>query len=406
MNLEENNYLKYLVENENLTHREKAEKMSNKFGKRYNPDSIARQVQRKVKSGKWFKISKSSSVEVKESGEQISKIKLRMTEKESKDPSYVLAAHGYDEDEWQVVNLISNTWEQNNSEDGLTQLYQSKLTVKPKEKNNKEDIIKSLHKSIDPLEYIPKYESDLKISKNLNNLVINFADVHMGIATYESLMKAQQEMMDIVNNEYNQISINLIGDLIHNDSMISPVTTRGTIVDQVDMVQAVEDLKKYIEPIILYAYEKSKKVVIYFIPGNHDLTVSYMFMQYLEARFANYDIDFDCRLEHRKAYMVENVLISVAHGDLARRNLPMLLATEFPELWGKSSLRNIFVGHLHSEKKEVTVEVEDKNGATVYQLGTLKKNDYYEKKNGYTSSIKKLQLFEYDSDRLKVIYEI
>lgn len=407
MNKEEIEFLRNLVENEELTHAEKANRMENQFGRKFNHKTIGAYAAKKIREGQWIKFTKAKSTEIREDGSQVSCIKLSMTEEQSKDPNYVLKAHGYDPEEWQVVNLVSNLWEQNNSEKGLVQLYQSKISVKPKTHEDMADIIEALVSKVTPIE-IDRSDAcifcgDTKLDRNL---VINITDVHMGIVTYEDLRDAQAEIISHIKNGYGFVAFNIIGDLVHNDSLVHPTTTRGTIVDQVDMIQAIEDLKLYIEPMISEAISNSMEVEVHYIPGNHDLTVSYMFMQYLQAAYSNTNVDFDIDLRHRKAYLLENVLIGIAHGDLSRRNLPMLLATEFPELWGAATTREYFVGHFHSEKKEVTIPVEDKNGVTVRQLSTLKKSDYYELKNGYTTSRKKLQLFEFDSNELKVTYEI
>ncbi len=330
---------------------------------------------------------------------QTSTIKLRMTVEQSKNPDYVLQAHGYDPDEWELVQATNNIWEQNNQEQGLIQLYQSKIVVKPKTQSKSDDIIATIKKGIKSIKVEP-------IKTGIRNLVINLTDIHMGIVDYEYMKPAQDEIIEIINKGYKIISFNIIGDLVHNDSMVNPFTTKGTLVDEVDMVKAVEDLKQYIEPMIYEALKHSNKVRVYYVPGNHDLSISYMFMQYLQAILKGNEIEFDCSLTHRKAYMLDNVLIGIAHGDLARRNLPMLLATEFPQLWGIAKTREYFVGHFHSEKKEVTVPVQDKDGVTVRQLSTLKKSDYYEIKNGYTTSRKKLQIFEFNNDELKVTYDV
>lgn len=402
MDLKELNYLKQLVENETLTHAQKAERMSEKFSKHFNKDTIGANVAKRLKSGEWCKfVDKiTKSTEIKADGSQTSTIKIKMTESQSKDPDYVLKAHGYEPEHWQIVNLTSNIWEQNNSEKGLVQLYQSKIIVKPKTHEDVEDIIEALVAKVEPVTFAIKRDPSAA-----NTLVVNIADTHMGIMTIEDMSGVRDEIIARISKGYKKVVFNIIGDVLHNDSLVSPTTTRGTLVDQVDMVQAIEDLKAYIEPMIEAAY-KISLVEVYYIPGNHDLTVSYMFMQYLLAKFSGTDIYFDAELKHRKAYMIDNVLVGIAHGDVSRRNLPMLLATEFPELWGIASTREYFVGHFHHEKKEVTVPVEDKNGVTIRQLATVKKSDYYEIKNGYTASRKKLQLFVFDENELRVTYEL
>lgn len=380
-----------------VKHKEIAKILNNEFGTNLSDTAVRRKFQNTGVTNS--EPSSLTSVDVKADGSQTSVIKLRMTSEQSKSPEYVLKAHGYNADEWEIIQLTNNVWEQNNSEQGLVQLYQSKIVVRPKMQSTSNDIVVAIKKGIKPIKVEP-------IKTGVRNLVINLTDIHMGIIDYEYMKPAQYEIIGIINKGYKTISFNIIGDLVHNDSMINPFTTKGTPVDKVDMVKAVEDLKQYIEPMMHEALRCSKEVRVYYVPGNHDLSISYMFMQYLQAVLKGNEIEFDCSLAHRKAYMLDNVLIGIAHGDLARKNLPMLLATEFPELWGIAKTREYFVGHFHSEKKEVTIPVQDKDGVTVRQLSTLKKSDYYEVKNGYTTSRKKLQIFEFNNDELKVTYDV
>lgn len=325
-------------------------------------------------------------------------VKMAFYQKRSKTPKDILLYKGYDPDEWEISQVTTNEWTTTTA-DIQKWNQQLKFVVKPKMQSNSKDIVAAIKKGIKPIKVDP-------IKTGIRNLVINLTDVHMGIVDYEYMKPAQDEIIEIINKGYKTISFNIIGDLVHNDSMVNPFTTKGTLVDEVDMVKAVEDLKQYIEPMVHEALRHSKEVRVYYVPGNHDLSISYMFMQYLQAILKGNEIEFDCSLAHRKAYMLDNVLIGIAHGDLARKNLPMLLATEFPHLWGIAKTREYFVGHFHSEKKEVTVPVQDKDGVTVRQLSTLKKSDYYEVKNGYTTSRKKLQIFEFNSDELKVTYDV
>nr|DAG82502.1 MAG TPA: DNA polymerase II small subunit [Caudoviricetes sp.] len=394
--------------NEGLTNIEIAPVLSEEFGEEFSWPSVRSKRARLglPPSEKNMRVKQTDkakknvvSTEIKSDGTQTNLIKLRMTEEQSKNPDYVLQAHGYDPENWELVQATNNIWEQNNQVDGLIQLYQSKIVVRPKMQSNSKDILVAIKKGIKPIKVEP-------IKTGIRNLVINLTDIHMGIIDYEYMKPAQDEIIEIINKGYKTISFNIIGDLVHNDSMVNPFTTKGTLVDEVDMVKAIEDLKQYIEPMVHEALKHSKEVRVYYVPGNHDLSISYMFMQYLQAILKGNEIEFDCSLAHRKAYMLDNVLIGIAHGDLARKNLPMLLATEFPHLWGIAKTREYFVGHFHSEKKEVTVPVQDKDGVTVRQLSTLKKSDYYEVKNGYTTSRKKLQIFEFNNDELKVTYDV
>src|SRR5699024_1097543 len=110
-------------------------KMERQFNKPYKINSIKSFVNRKKRHDQWGQSVQSETGErtvIKGSGEQVSEIKLRMTSEQSKDPDYILQAHGYDPTLFEVIKITSNVWEQNSAESGLVQLYQSKIVVKPK----------------------------------------------------------------------------------------------------------------------------------------------------------------------------------------------------------------------------------------------------------------------------------
>ena len=79
---------------------------------------------------------------------------------------------------------------------------------------------------------------------------------------------------------------------------------------------------------------------------------------------------------------------------------PMLFATEFSDIWSNATTREIITGHFHTQQTNVY------QGVIHRQLGTIKPNDNYEIENGWTMGKKVLQLFEYDSERLRVTYDI
>lgn len=129
--------------NEGLTNIEIAPMLSEEFGKEFSWPSVRSKRARLglPPSEKNMRVKKSdklkqslASTEIKADGTQTNLIKLRMTEEQSKNPDYVLQAHGYDPENWELVQATNNIWEQNNQVDGLIQLYQSKIVVKPKPK--------------------------------------------------------------------------------------------------------------------------------------------------------------------------------------------------------------------------------------------------------------------------------
>ena len=376
------------------------------FGTHYSWEKIRSHYRRNLES-EVKEMQQDTSVTLKENGEQISQIKIAMTREQSKDPGYLLEAHGYDPKQWKVKSAVSNIWD-GQTAGGPQIMYQSKITVAPRKPNeiNVNELIEAIAAETRPVA-IDYYEEKNTIANT--GLIINLSDLHFGILEYnEELHNMQTKIVNtIIMEKPTDVHINLLGDIFHSDSMVLGTTTKGTRVDDIDMVKAIEDAKEFLESIIYMAYHCAEHVRINMVVGNHDLSISYVFGQYLKARFQDTSIKFNVKLQHRFACRVnDNIMMCLAHGDLGRRNLPMIFATEYPGIWGTTKERICFTGHLHHQKKEVTSPVDDKDGMTIYQQPTIKPNDYYEIKNGYVTSKKMIQLYSYDEKHITKIHHL
>lgn len=392
-NNEEIDYLTYLVNETSTTWPQRAQLMSDKFNKDYNVNSIKSYVNHRKRSNAWDyqKGKPAIKTEVKGNGEQTSEIKLRMTAEQAKDPDYVLKAHGYDSQDWDIVKLTSNVWEQNSSSDGLVQLYQSKIVVKPKQGFNAKDVVEQLLKDV------PKVELKQKIHGR-RNLVLPLSDLHFPILTMDEVWGYLADAVGIIQQGYGVIVIESLGDIFHSNAMKSSQTIKGTQLEDVDMVQAIEYAKQFFSVLIDNALISSNEVRVEFAEGNHS-AMEYMFLTYLEARYPQLRVN-----KHNKAriaYKLGNVGIMLTHGHMGKKkDYPMLFATEFKDVWASSSWLEIHQGHYH------TMEAQNVNGVIHRQLGTIKPNDSYEEENGFTMNYKSTQAFEYSEDKLKTIYEL
>ena len=144
------------------------------------------------------------STEIKSDGTQTNLIKLRMTEEQSKNPDYVLQAHGYDPENWELVQATNNIWEQNNQVDGLIQLYQSKIVVKPRATVSIQALATKLLQSTRPITIQP-------IIKGKRNLVIPLADLHFPILSERKFETYLSDVLAIINKGYKTIVIEVLG---------------------------------------------------------------------------------------------------------------------------------------------------------------------------------------------------
>lgn len=376
--------------------REISEKIFDEFGVNISERTVGRQFVGKIRERVDIKGNAKigeHSIEIDRNGTQTSTIDVQMNEEQSKDPDYVLRAHGFDSTKWEILSVKNNTWQQNSQENGLVNLYQSKISVRPiSGKMTVDDIVKSFDKSIKPVKI-----DNVKTGKN--NIVISLFDMHFGITRLENLESHLHQIANILKNGYKRVEIIIGGDVLHSDFLNKTQTANNTQLDHVETIRALDEAESFFSTLIGMALEISEKVEVKAVSGNHDTSSQYFFVWGLSRKFPQ--VDFDNQLNGtRLAFQFGKIGIMVAHGNLALKRLPMLFANEFSEIWASSTYRMVASGHYHTEK------LSDVDGVVMHQFGTVKDNDPYEHANGYTVARKHLQLLEFNDERLLATYEV
>ncbi len=241
-------------------------------------------------------------------------------------------------------------------------------------------------------------------------LEINLTDHHFGkmawgmetgYSNYDTKIAAQvwyRALTALIqrasNYTYSEIWFVVGNDLLNSDDVMSR-TTSGTLVESDNrhektyayvreiLVDTINDLRKL-----------CKKVKVIVVPGNHDHNATWHLGDSLECYFHKYkDVEVDNTPKVRKYHTFGNVLIGYTHGDNGKRSdLPMLMATEVSELFGKSKFREWHTGHNHAE---ITHE---KNGIVVRILSALCAPDAWHSENGYVGNRRSSQAFQWDKN--------
>mgnify|MGYP003444440485 CR=1 FL=1 len=335
------------------------------------------------------------TVEVKSDGSTSSDKLIAMSEEQSKDSSFLLKAHGFNPEEFDLTNAKSSMW--NVGSEGRT-LYSSKITVKPKANGiNYYSLIERLNKDV--VKAIP-YEST-KLPESDKMLQIPLFDMHFGIADLEyykeTMMKIEEK---IVSRKWDKIVFIIGQDLLHNDNFRG-TTTSGTVIDKVNMEEAFADAQTFYSHLINVANAHSNNTHIVFSSGNHDESLGWAFVKVLEAKFENIKtITFDTSMKPRKAIVWKDVFIGTAHGDRSGNKLTKNFYTEFGKQIAQAELAEIWHGHLHHEKSK------DELGLVVRCLATKAKTDEYHDINGWIGANKRFQLFEFSPNSLDTIYYV
>lgn len=161
---------------------------------------------------------------------------------------------------------------------------------------------------------------------------------------------------------FSRVVLPIGNDFFHADSKAN-TTTGGTPLD-VDSRFA----KTYVvgRKLMVGAIERLRTiapVTVVMVPGNHDTQSTFCLGDSLECWYhATPDVTIQNAPTPRKYLQHGKVMLLWTHGDKGKRdNLPLLMATERPEMFGATVHREAHTGHLHqtsvAEKMGVRVRI-------------------------------------------------
>ncbi|MEK4025498.1 hypothetical protein [Sporosarcina sp. FSL W7-1283] len=332
-----------------------------------------------------------STTEIMGDGSHKSDRLVEMNDEQSKNPDYVLKAHGFDKSEWELVSAKNSIWNANQT-DGTKTLFSSKISVKPKV--NGFDVDRFLEK----LESIkPKYRKQLTNSTD-RLLTLSFVDLHFGINSCEDYQQKLDETIEIIQSkQWDTIYIPLGNDALHNNDHTGK-TANGTQIETVDMDYATEEFYKFYTILIEESLDNSTNVVADYIPGNHDADITWMMVKMLAKMYPQ--IKWNTSMDAKKMFKWKNIFLVNLHGEKGINRVAKTLITEYRDYMVDAKTTEIHSGHLHSEK------VKDEFGILVRTLPTSAKTDGWHKNMSFEGANKTSQLFEYDCDKLKVIHYV
>lgn len=172
-----------------------------------------------------------------------------------------------------------------------------------------------------------------------------------------------------------------LGDFFHSDSSKN-TTTKGTDVDVDGRYSRVLEIgMELMIKAVEMALRKHKKVIVRNNRGNHDsessralsLAMKYAFKSNDRVEIWPTEKEFFC-------YQFGQCMFTSCHGDMVKpKDMPMLMATHFPDVWGATQFRYAKQGHIHH-----FTEKED-NGVITTTYNTLAASDAWHFRSGYLS---------------------
>lgn len=300
------------------------------------------------------------------------------------------------------LTLESGTYEGFTAHDATVQVSKSGEIIQAWIKQKAADIdpesfIEAIRESVEPVKY---YEQDFEDAARM--LEIPLFDMHWGVSFMDHYEPVLKDILDLINRRHwDQIIIPFGQDFFHNDSIVNGQTTRGTVIEKVDMMRAVREGRQFIYTIIDASLKQANEVHVLYSAGNHDRSISWMFMQVLLERYGDRIVDDS--LEYRKVVKYGRNAIMFTHGDSRQataKNLAHIFPISFPEEFADSDVREIHAGHLHHERES------DIYGIMVRRLSTGAKLDDWSDKEDYIGTHRRFMVFEWDLDKLRSIHYI
>jgi hypothetical protein len=173
-----------------------------------------------------------------------------------------------------------------------------------------------------------------------------------------------------------------LGDYFHAESNAQVTPGHGNKLD-VDgryhkVLKCGLNLLAYMAETLLRSH---RRVIIGNVRGNHDPEAALMIGIWLEAWFRHEPrVEVLPNVNAYHALEFGRNMIATCHGDGAKRDdVPLLFATRFAEMWGRTRYRRCYSGHVHHK----TESEKELGGMVVRTFRTLAGKDAYHAHKGY-----------------------
>jgi hypothetical protein len=238
--------------------------------------------------------------------------------------------------------------------------------------------------------------------------VLSIQDLHFGKENNESVVEDFKKAIEhLVHKAYQSNNLDKLiyvvgGDLLNMDTF-NGTTTSGTPLD--NAMRAQEAYSIAFDAIywsVNYLKQFCNELTVVYLPGNHDRLSSYHLAHAISKCFSSEStITFDVEYAERKVVVYGNNFFGFEHGDVTKKNTPLVYATEFAQEWGLTKYRTCFTGHFHSKKTIEYITENEHNGFAVKHLPSLCSSDYWHYHNKFVGAKRQAILEIHDKTKGK-----
>jgi len=307
-----------------------------------------------------------------------------------------------DTDEWEIVSWKANKWEAAAKDDRTGSLVTRPLFQVSATMRRRSGVVtaraalaalvadakKACPRRPAPKRTIPQGEHMLEISiPDLHIGKLAWSEETLG-ANYDHKIAAglYRDALDTLIARtaafrFSRVVLPVGNDFFHSDTMAG-TTTKGTPLDNDSRFQ-----KTYVvgRRLLVEAVERLRQiapVTVVVVPGNHDTLSTFCVGDSLECWYHNTpDVTVLNAPSPRKYLQHGKVMLLFTHGDKGKKdNLPLLMATEQPEMFGATVHREAHVGHTHQ------LEVRELMGVRVRVTSSLSAPDAWHSENHFVGN--------------------
>ena len=264
---------------------------------------------------------------------------------------------------------------------------------------------------------VPTYKRPVLKEEDIGRYLLEVAlfDVHFGMlawgkeTTYDYdidiaedlfLFAVQDLLKKSIGYQPSRILFPFGNDFLHIDdpTNLTPQNRNPLDVDS-RLIKIYQKAKKAVIKAIDYCRQVAPVDVVW-IPGNHDMNVSFYLCDVLSEVFANdEDVNVDVGPKWRKFYPWGKGLICYTHGvEEPLRDLPGIIATEEPNLWADASYREIHIGHKHKKQEMRWVNVDTHQGTVLRMIPSIATEDAWHYRKGYIKGYHAAESYLWDYD--------
>jgi hypothetical protein len=174
--------------------------------------------------------------------------------------------------------------------------------------------------------------------------------------------------------------VNQLGDFLHWDGLEAVTPTSRHLLDADGRFEKVVAVAiRILRRVVDMALAKHPKVHVILAEGNHDIASSVWLRQMFAALYEN-EPRITVEQSPLPYYALEwgKTLLAFHHGHLKKNDqLPIMVASQFAEMWGRTTKRYCHTGHRHH------LEEKEHSGMIVFQHPTLAARDAYAARGGW-----------------------